>query len=588
MIQDQFDDYASAASIVNSCSGVGNTVVNSFNTNGFTTQNCMNPSVNVANAVASQIVTFTATDACGRTTTCTALVVLQDSNGPEVIGNLSIGMADCSDNNLQGDYTSWANSQLDGLSASDECNAGAISYSFEPTSPNMDCSSGLATTVVSFIATDACGNSTILTTNYQIIDNGGTGPMTATVSGNLRTEEDEMVALAQVNVEGGSSNQMTTTDDGFYFFDLEMAQNYSIEPNRNDDPLNGVTTYDLILLGQHLLDINSLDSPYKIIAADVNESGHISSLDMIELRRLILQIDDEFSTGKSWTFVDASYEFPQPTNPFASTFPTVYNINNLATNEIVDFVAIKLGDLNATANPNELQAGDSRSSNGSLKINLENQQLKAGQIYEIEFKANDFKDVLGFQFTLDFATDYLELLDYQGSDLGSMSADNFGFNKATQGKLTVSWNDTESVNLADEDNLFHFSFKALQDGQLSDLLSINSSLTAKEAYQADLRKDVELNFGKVDLLSNEFTLLQNQPNPFTHETVIGFHLPEATEATLSIFDLSGQLVWTQTKNYDTGVHQVLVTKDKLVKNGVYYYQLSTTKSSATRRLVLLR
>ena len=344
---------------------------------------------------------------------------------------------------------------------------------------------------------------------------------------------------------------MTTTDDGFYFFDLEMAQNYSIEPNRNDDPLNGVTTYDLILLGQHLLDINSLDSPYKIIAADVNESGHISSLDMIELRRLILQIDDEFSTGKSWIFVDASYEFPQPTNPFASTFPTVYNINNLATNEIVDFVAIKLGDLNATANPNELQAGDSRSSNGSLKINLENQQLKAGQIYEIEFKANDFKDVLGFQFTLDFATDYLELLDYQGSDLGSMSADNFGFNKATQGKLTVSWNDTESVNLADEDNLFHFSFKALEDGQLSDLLSINSSLTAQEAYQAGLRKDVELNFAKEDLLSNEFALLQNQPNPFTQETVIGFNLPEATEATLTIFDLSGQLVWTQTKNYDT-------------------------------------
>jgi hypothetical protein len=104
----------------------------------------------------------------------------------------------------------------------------------------------------------------------------------------------------------------------------------------------------------------------------------------------------------------------------------------------------------------------------------------------------------------------------------------------------------------------------------------------------DLRKDVELNFGEVDLLSNEFSLFQNQPNPFSQETVIGFHLPEATEATLTIFDLAGQLVWAQTKNYDTGVHQVVVSKDKLVKNGVYYYKLSTTKSSATRRMVLLR
>lgn len=586
MIQTQFDDYANLASVYSSCSETSISIGNNFNPNGFIPQNCANPTVAVPNAVAYQIVRFTATDACGRNATCTAMVVITDSDGPVVTGNVSFGLADCNDTDLQEGYTNWATGQLNSLSATDECSNGVVNFSYSPLTPNVDCSSGLATTEVSFIATDACGNATMLTANYRIIDNGTSEPAMATVSGNLLTEGDEMIALVNVEVEGFLNNQMITNNDGYYHFDLATAQNYAIEPSRNDDPLNGITTYDLILLGQHLLGINSLDSPYKMIAADVNESGHISSLDMIALRRLILQIDDEFSTGKSWTFVDAAYVFPEPMNPFASTFPTAHNINNLASNEIVDFIGVKLGDLNASANPMELQVGDTRSSEGSLKLKVESQLLEAGQRYELTFKASDFKEVEGFQFTLDFATDYLLFLDYQGSELSSMSADNFGFTKVKEGKITASWNENQPLSLADDEVVFKLEFAALKAVELAEVLKINSTVTASEAYQDDLLKEVELSIEQPAL--DKLILFQNQPNPFDRGTMISFQLTEPTDADLSIFDATGRKVWTHSKSYDAGIHQVFIEKDELGDAGIYYYQLFTGQRRLSKKMIMVK
>ena len=588
MIQTQFDDYAGLASVITSCEESTVSIDNNFSPNAFIPQNCMNPFVAVPGATAYQIVRFTATDACGRNNTCTALVVLIDNDGPEVSGSVSFGLADCNDADLEGDYSDWATSQVNGLSASDDCSNGTVSISFEPLIPNVDCSSGLATTEVDFIAVDACGNETILSTFYRIIDNGTTDPTMATVSGNLMTEEDEMISLANVEVEGFTNNQMMTNDDGYYFFDLELAQNYSISPSRNDDPLNGVTTFDLILMGQHLLNINTLDSPYKMIAADVNESGHISSLDMIALRRLILQIDEEFSTGRSWTFVDAEYVFPDPTNPFVSTFPTAHNINNLSSSQVVDFIGVKLGDLNATANPSLLQAGDTRSPEGGLKIKLEDQLLEAGQRYDLDFKASDFKEVAGFQFTLNFPTDKLLLLDYQGSELSSMSTDNFGFTKVEEGKITVSWNENQSIDLADDTVLFKLQFAALKDIDLKEVLSINSTITANEAYQADLLKEVELEFEKDNQVFERFILMQNEPNPFMEETIIGFQLPESTETTLTIYDVTGRVIWTQTNAYEAGIHRVVIEDDKLGEAAIYYYQLSTGQRRASKKMIMIK
>ncbi len=133
----------------------------------------------------------------------------------------------------------------------------------------------------------------------------------------------------QGNVPGLPNPDVTGAFGDYGFPGLVAGANYTVTPEKNVDPLNGVTTYDLVLISKHILGIEALDSPYKMIAADINNSGSISTIDMVELRKLILFIDTEFQNNTSWRFVDAEFVFPNASNPWATSFPEIFSVNDL-------------------------------------------------------------------------------------------------------------------------------------------------------------------------------------------------------------------------------------------------------------------
>lgn len=63
----------------------------------------------------------------------------------------------------------------------------------------------------------------------------------------------------------------------------------------------------MVLVARHILGTQLLDSPYKIIAADVNRSNTVSTADLVDMRKLILQYEGSFPDNTSWRFIDASY-----------------------------------------------------------------------------------------------------------------------------------------------------------------------------------------------------------------------------------------------------------------------------------------
>jgi len=586
MILEQFNDYAELATVLTSCSENDVTITNSFNMNFFIPQNCQNPFIQVPGALEFQTVTFRATDFCGRQSTCTALVVIRDASGPEMAGNVPLGTANCATPNLQAGYDAWIDLALSNLSATDECSNSPANITYAPMSPNTDCSSGLATTDVTFTATDICGNESVTNATYQIIDFGSIP--TATVSGSLRTEENEAVELVEVAVDGGSfNNMMLTSSDGDYAFDLELNQNHAITPSRNDNPLNGVTSYDLILMGQHLLEIQTLDSPYKLIAADVNNSGSITSLDLIQLRKLILHLDDEFINNTSWRFVDANYSFVDVTNPFTSTFPEAVSINNLSQVELHDFVAIKVGDLNGSAAPILLGAeGDTRDRN-DLVFQVQDQQLSTNQTYTVDFNAKDFNNILGYQFSLAFDNNQLELVDFEAGELADLNAENFGIH-TNKGVITSSWNVFEAISIADDATLFSITFKANANVNLSEAISFNSQMTSSEAYNDDaslMNLGLEFNASS-NLETPEFALLQNRPNPFNNETLIAFTLPESTTGTVTIYDVAGRVLKQYEGDFNKGFNEITVNRSDLSGSGLIYYQLETSTDVATMKMIV--
>jgi hypothetical protein len=105
---------------------------------------------------------------------------------------------------------------------------------------------------------------------------------------------------------------------------------------------------------------------------------------------------------------------------------------------------------------------------------------------------------------------------------------------------------------------------------------------------AENRLDVALRFGGSTISGVGFELYQNQPNPFVNKTQVGFHLPEAATATLTITDESGRIIYTQKGYYAKGYNAILLDRALLSTTGVLYYSLSTDKYSGTKAMIQMK
>ncbi|MBK6622275.1 MAG: HYR domain-containing protein [Saprospirales bacterium] len=173
------------------------------------------------------------------------------------------------------------------------------------------------------------------------------------VAGTIAMETDMGVEGVEVNVNNGSFIEFTDIDGAYLFDDFAAGGDYTLTPKLDEDVDNGVTTFDMALITRHILGIELLDSPYKIIAADANRSGNVSTLDLVAIRRVILHIDEQFPNNTSWRFVDKDFVFPDPANPFMTVFPEFIIYTDLQMADLeADFVALKVGDVNNSAAPN--------------------------------------------------------------------------------------------------------------------------------------------------------------------------------------------------------------------------------------------
>jgi hypothetical protein len=539
------------------------------------TFNNITADVTVSNVgVGTYTITYAVTDNCGNTAYQTFDLDVEDCKKPTpycqnlVIEIMQTGMVEV-----------WA----EDFDAGSFDNCGPVDPSFSMTNPDQD---GLMLTCddlglnqIEVYFHDIYGNVDFCIVELIVQDNmNACGSVM--VSGAIETEGDAPVADVNVEMNGGLFMDVTDLAGEYQFDNLVQGEDYTVTPMLDVDPANGVSTWDLVLISRHILQVENLDSPYKIIAADANKSGEVTTLDMVYIRQVILNMVAGFPNNTSWRFVDADYVFTNPQAPLAENFPEVINYNNISLSDLnADFVAVKVGDVNGSAATNANAGTGNRTFNGSLVLNAQDRTVKAGETFTVDFTA-EAADLLGYQFTLNFNNAALELIDIEGE---VADADNFGLALVEDGAITTSWN--ESTARAINGKLFGLTFTAKSDAKLSDLLSISSRYTVAESYSAgNGLQDVELTFNG-QVAGAGFELYQNVPNPFEGVTMIGFNLPEATQATLTIMDVSGKVIKTIQSDFAKGYNEVRVSN--IDATGVLYYQLATDNHTATKKMIII-
>jgi hypothetical protein len=526
-------------------------------------------------------ITYMAADGCGNTSQCAMRLTVVDSQTPSPVCNNGVSVTISQQTGLVTVTPSMINN-----GSSDNCSP--VAKLVLQVSPNTFTCQDLGNKTVTLTVTDESGNSAFCQTTVVVQDNFGVCPSqnTATIAGKLTNEVGDPLPQRLVGLSGGISMAVFTNVDGTYAFpSLPIGNSYTVTPTYNTKLLNGVTTYDMVLIRRHILGVESLNSPYKIIAADVNKSNSVTTLDLVDLQRLILNVSTSFPNGNtSWRFVDAGFVFDDPKKPFAKPFPEAIVLPNLEGNLWNrNFVGIKVGDVNGSASGSNLLGEETgeRSFVKSLIFKTKDIELEAGYEYVVPFTVEpesiqDIQSIAGFQFTIDFDENALALHGIEQGALVTLGQSNFAILDAA---LTVSWENVTDQPVPGGVPVFILKFLAKNSVRLSEALALNSSVTPVEAIgglfgSPDASYEllgVGLFFEKT--VREPLALLQNTPNPFRDRTAVRFQLPEATSVTLRVYNVFGKLLKTLQADYSQGVHRVEIDLGAEPAKGVLFCEL---------------
>ncbi|HLP92782.1 MAG TPA: T9SS type A sorting domain-containing protein [Saprospiraceae bacterium] len=361
--------------------------------------------------------------------------------------------------------------------------------------------------------------------------------------------------------------------------------NINVAPQQTLYPLNGVTVLDLIKIKRYILGLENDLSPYQLLAADANKSGSITGFDLIELRKLLLGVYAQLPNTTSWRYVDAGFAFPNPANPWQTSFPEWVNIPNavLDGNYQAGFKAVKVGDLDCDAWTGLGAPGEDRDYAKQF-LALPEKVLQPGAVLDIPIRLKDAGAWEGLQLALQFDPEKMEVLDILAGELPGLDPD--AFYQPQPGRVHLVWAQDASATLAAGVELLTIRIKVKSTALLSEAVSL-----VKDFQQLGSRagepQSIALQFTEQNTgnTAKEHLILAPQPNP-THEgTQIPVQLANQEKVVWQLADLSGKVIWAQEQSFAAGRQLLPIPAQALSQAGVYVWRVSAGAQTCSGKLV---
>lgn len=389
------------------------------------------------------------------------------------------------------------------------------------------------------------------------------------IMGTVTTFTDKPItgAVAQLHPIAFSD---TTDNLGEYTFpNVPTQASYSLGVDYEGEPLAGVTTLDLVLIARHILGLQPFTSPYQILAADLNNSGSVSTLDIIFLRRLILGAHDSLSLN--WLFIPADFSFPNPNNPWVSPVPTTVEIENLQHDLDIDFIGVKKGDVNGSFE----QIIDETPMH-FMEVNI-NESPFPGH-FQLDFHMPQVKNIQGLQLEWSLSK-ALAFTEFIPGSLPGLGPEHYNLKDGT---FLLSWNADEGEPLENNALLFSWLVKAKDTKDLENSIFPISNTNNSFIITPDLK---QASVG-IKLATNVSETLSVFPNPTLKDWTIQVNNQWPSICTLRLYNTQGQLVQTviQQKYLEAGTWQYVIESEN-ISPGTYWLELKSDTKQEIQRLV---
>ena len=528
-------------------------------------------------AVGQHRITWIAEDGCANVSTCSFVITIKDGMNP---------IANCKqDLKIQlepsfgtGPLAILTPAMVDNQS-SDNCTPAAQLNRYI-TQSKYSCDQ-MGEQIVTLHVADLEGNEDSCTTKVIVADDADwcSKYNQRDISGAILTESGAPVEAVTVNVT--SMVPVLTTGTGSFLFDQLVAGNtYRVTPEKVQNVTNGVSTHDLVIMNKHILGLELINSPYKLIAADVNRDGKISTSDMVDLRKAILKLTDEFPNNTSWRFIDQKTTFLDPAKPFGQNLDGFIEFTNFNGQQKADFIGIKVGDLSGNAAPGMLQESADRSFDDAAIISAKTTKTLDNQNVAVDFNCND-RMIRGMQTCLTYDPMQYALSNIEVS-APTLSLSNF--NTKVPGRIYISWNTDQKLTT---DRLFTITLRSVDQVSSGTVFSVDESAMVSEYIDHEGQVfPLLIEWPSEKLAQGEQLLSQNVPNPFSTECSIATWVPESTKATLVIMDVQGKVLQSYAQNLEKGTHNWIIQKGAL-HAGVYFYKFETKFGSLIKKMIVI-
>lgn len=419
---------------------------------------------------------------------------------------------------------------------------------------------------------DFCAVQIKVQDNFDVCDNSGS----LTIAGAVYNVDDEKVDGTDVLLSSDfpEANGAAFDTDGTYAFNsLPTGVTYMVEAYKNDDMLNGITVLDIVLIQKHILGLKPFESPYNYIAADVNDNGKVNGVDIVQIRKALLNYFEEFPDNTSWKFVDKTFVFDEND---VFNYPQSVVLDELSDNvDNADLRAIKVADVNQSASVDGFTT-TSVQTRDMLKYALSVE--KVGE--RIAFIANENISLAGFQMEINTGNATINGLNNATLQLTEAQF------RVNENKLRVAYHNNVNDEIKAGDVLFYM---LVDDADVAyDAIVLNDSALYPELYNANLEV-FELSIkGRENLEQDSpFVLHQNNPNPFQQSTVIKWDMPNTEVIEIEIRDNSGRVVLNRSISSHKGENILEIDGSTLSATGIYFYTIKSTHGSSTKKMIFM-
>jgi hypothetical protein len=387
-----------------------------------------------------------------------------------------------------------------------------------------------------------------------------------------------------ITLDGDASETTLTDPSGSFNIDSLIAGDFTICPSKTDDD-PGVTVTDAVNIRRHIVHLEEFDSPYKYIAADVNNSSNISVADVVKIRRYLAVIDS-LPSG-NWAFVDSSFEISFQNWSYAPTCIdfSIWDIDLFDQS----FVAVRMGDVDNSW-PLGLITNHSIVNDDSVSLTLDNVEGYVGETVVMDLTVDGFTDVAGVELHVLYPPDQITYVNISSEVMPNPTIN------MIDDQIHFVWEDINNpLNLPDGQVAVSIEFEIGEGAPDSFNISFNRIFVVDIEGEdlTILSQDGIITRLLTSLDDDEeipisFDLGPNYPNPFNSSTIINYQLPQSSHVQIVIYDVLGRTIDTildETK--EAGFHQVTWNSPNQT-SGIYFYRMITDEFNKTSKMLYLK